>query len=357
MAALQTDGKRTTVYGKTRQEVSTKLAELKRQADQAGGLPDPGRRTVGDLLDAWLRAKAPGWKPRTQADYTTICDSYLRPELGALRVGKLTPERIQRLVNGYQVAGQHRTALKAYRALSQALALAVRWNWVGHNPAERVDPPKYQAKRKDLWSPAELAAFIEGTAGHWLGAYYLVALSTGARPGELLALTWADVDTDAGALTIERAAQRIGGERVTTAPKTRAGTRTITLPAEGLAALRRQAAWQAERRLLLGERWTAGDLVFSGYRGAPLTLSAIEWALRGACERLGLPPVTPHGLRHLHASLLLAEGLSVPAVSKRLGHAHAGVTMAVYAHAIGQGDGGAADAIGRALDGGKAKGR
>ncbi len=64
---------------------------------------------------------------------------------------------------------------------------------------------------------------------------------------------------------------------------------------------------------------------------------------------MGLPHVSPHGRRHLHASLLLAEGLPVPAVSKRLGHAHAGVTMAVYAHAIGQGDAGAAEAIGRAL--------
>ncbi len=348
-AALQVDGRRRVAYGRTRQEAAAKLAELKRQAAQTGGLPDPGRRTLGELLDAWLETAAPTLKPRTQADYADICARYLRPPLGALRLNRVTPERVQRLVSGYQRAGQHRTALKAYRALSQALALAVRWGWLANNPAERVDPPRHHAERKTLWTPPELAAFLEGTAFHWLHPYYLVALSTGARPGELLALTWGDVDLAAGAVSIERAAQRIGGERVTTASKTRAGVRTITLPAEGLAALKQQRAWQAERRLRLGPSWAAGDLVFSGYDGAPLHPSTVAHAMARECDRLGLPHVSPHGLRHLHASLLLAEGLPVPAVSKRLGHAHAGVTMAVYAHAIGQGDAGAAEAIGRAL--------
>lgn len=350
-AALQVDGRRRMVYGRTRQEAAVRLAELKRQAAQSGGLPDPGRRTLGELLGAWLEAKAPTWKLRTLADYTGTCDRYLRPALGDLRLARVTPQRVQRLVGGYQAAGQHRTALKVYRALSQALALAVRWGWLANNPAERVDPPKYHPERKTLWTLDQLAIFLEGTAGHWLAPYYLVAVATGARPSELLALMWADVDAAAGTCTIRRTLQRLGGEWTMGIPKTAAGSRTITLPGEALAALQQQRAWQAAHRLRLGPNWPGLGLVFTTAAGQPIHGTTVSHAMARECDRLGLPRVTPHGLRHLHASLLLAEGLPVPAVSKRLGHANAGVTMTVYAHAIGQGDAGAAEAIGRALRG------
>jgi integrase len=89
--------------------------------------------------------------------------------------------------------------------------------------------------------------------------------------------------------------------------------------------------------------------VFTGPRGGPLAATTVEAAQRRECDRLGLRRVSPHGLRHLHASLLLAEGLPIPAVSARMGHANSAITMSVYAHVIDQGDTAATEAIGRAL--------
>ncbi len=350
-ASLQVDGRRRTVYGRTRAECAAKLDALKRQAVANGAIPDPGRRTLGDLLDAWLETKAPNVKPRTISDYRDICDSYIRPVMGKTSLTKVTPDRIARLYAKWQRAGKPKTALKCHRVLSQALALAVRWGWLAANPCDRVDAPRYQPERKELWTPDELRAFLEGTREHWLHPFWLVAVSTGARIGELLALTWEHIDLVAGTATIAQSVQVIDGERVTTTPKTRAGIRRVSLPAETVQVLRAWRIEQAQQRLQTGAAWQAGDLVFSSRKGAPLSASTVGWALTRECKRLDLPPVTPHGLRHLHASLLLAQGVAIPAVSQRLGHANSAITMAVYAHAIGKDDSAATEAIERALAG------
>jgi integrase len=339
-ASLQVDGHRRTVYGKTRQECAAKLAGLQRQAASTGMLPDPGKRTVNNLLDAWLEVKAPTVRPRTLADYHDVCDRYLRPPLGKTRLNRLTPDRIQRLYARYQTRAQSRTALKAHRVLSQALSLAVRWGWIGNNPCDRVDIPRYRPERKRVWTPAELRRFLDGTTGHRLHPLWLFLATTGCRLGEALALTWENVDLAAGVVTINKAGQHIGGEWTVTEPKTRSGIRTITLPREAIGALRRQA----EYRLAHG----GGVLVFANQSGAPLNRTTVAHAMRVMCKRLAVPALSPHGLRHLHASILLAEGLPLPEVSRRLGHANAGITASIYSHAV-RDDSAAVAAIGRAL--------
>lgn len=348
-ASLQVDGRRRTVYGKTRSECAARLADLQRQAAAMGTLPHPGKRTVSDMLDAWLDAKWPTWKPLTSDGYRKTCERYLRPALGGVALAKLTPERVSRLCTRLEAKGQHRTALKAYRALSQACAQAVRWGWLSANPCDRVDVPRYRAERHDVWTPEQLRAFLEGTREHWLYPLWVTLAATGCRVGEALALEWADVDLHAGTLTVSKSVQRIGGERVVTTPKTRAGVRTVTLPQQVVWVLRRHEAAQAERRLQMGPRWAAGDVLFTGERGGALGASTVGHAIKRECDRLGLPIITPHGLRHLHASLLLSEGLPVPEVTRRMGHANSAITMGVYAHVVRKDDAAATEAIGRVL--------
>ena len=341
-ASLQVEGRRRTVYGRTRGEAAQRLDELRRLAAIAGTLPDPGLRTLGDLLDAWLEAKAPTLRARTLSDYAAICRLYVPASLRSLHLSKVSPDRVQRQCARLQARGLHCAALHLYRVLSQALALGARWGWLASNPCERVDAPRYRPERKVMWSPGELGRFLEGTRDHWLYPLWTLLACAGLRIGEALALEWADVDLRAGAVTVAKSAQRIDGARVVTAPKTPAGVRTLRLPALAVAALTRQAEWR------LAQGGGAGP-VFAGPRGGPLSQSTASHAMRRECERLRLPVLTPHGLRHLHASLLLSEGLSVPEVSRRLGHAHPGVTMSVYAHAMPGGDDRAAAAMARAL--------
>jgi len=350
-ATLQVNGVRRYVYGKTEREVKTKLADLQRQVATAGSLPDPGRRMVDDLLDEWLSATKPTLKAKTWADYDAVCRRYVRPAIGRVKLARFTPNHVQALYASLQAKDYNRIPDQVHDVLHRACELGVLWRWLAENPCDRVLKPTYQAPRKEVWDHDELRAFLEGAASHTLYPLWVTLLATGCRLGELLGLSWADVDLAPGAVKVRGNLQRIRGEWVKSTPKTQAGERTITLPAEGVTALKAQRARLAEWRLKAGADWQDGGLVFAGLHGQPLQPSVVEHALARECERLGLPKTTPHGLRHLHASLLLDAGLPVPLVSARLGHARPSITMSIYAHKVGQDDRRAADALARALGG------
>ena len=356
-ASLQVNGQRTTVYGKTRGEAAAKLRVLQSQAPAPTVNLTLSKRTLNELLDAWLAAKEPNLKPRTLYDYRQVCDKYLRPALGTLSLGRITPDRIQKLYGQYQRQGKARTALKLHQVLSQALTMAVRWGWLGANPCAQVDKPRYRPQRKEIWTPKQLRHFLEGTWDHWLHPFWVLAASTGARIGELLALRWDDVVLDAGVMDVRRSVQVISGRRVIGTPKTQAGIRRIGLPSATISTLRAWRAKQAEQRLRMGDEWNAGEHVFSSPQGQPLSASTVQHALARDCDRLDVPRMSPHAFRHLHASLLLAEGLPVPAASQRLGHASPAVTMSIYAHALPKTDVQATEAIGRVMTAAGAKRR
>jgi len=348
-ASLQLEGVRQVVYGRTEGEARKKLHDLQRQAS-SHGLADAGKRTVADLMAAWLELSAPNWRPRTLADRQMTCRLHILPRLGTVRLSRLTPVRIQAAYTDLQAQGKLRTALKVHVALHRACKMAVLWGWLSHNPCEHVLRPGYHAPRKMIWSAEELGHFLDGAREHPFYPLWLLAVTTGGRLGELLGLTWDDLDLAAGRLTIRQSVQRVAGEWVFGNPKTRAGERIIGLPRETVMELKRHRACQVEQRLRMGGNWHNLNLVFTAQNGDVSCPSVAQHNLRRECQRLELLPIGMHGLRHLHASLLLNEGVPIPAVSQRLGHATPGVTMTIYAHEVKRrGEDQATEAIGRAL--------
>jgi integrase len=318
-AAIQVNGVRKIVYGKTRKEAVEKLEAIKAEARANGILSNPKGRTVGDMLRAHIEANAPKWKPRTLRDWQFAVERYFAG-LRDLPLAKLEPSVVQKLVAEYQLAGKHKTALRVYRTLSASCRTAVRYGWLANNPCDRVEAPRYRPERKEVWSVEQLRIFLSGARNHKLFPLWLTAICTGARLGELLALTWADIAADLGAIRINKSAQRIDGEWVVLEPKTASGNRVVPVP---------QAVIEAVREV-------ASALAKHTERVFPYSPEYVAEELRKECERLGLPKMTMHGLRHLHGSLLLAEGLPVPEVSQRLGHSSPAITMAIYAHALRQ---------------------
>ena len=348
-ASIMLNGKRRTVYGKTKAEAVRKLAQLRGQASSCGTLPDPGKRTVNDLLDLWLETAAPTLKPRTLANYNAFCNAYIRPTLGNVRLSRLSPDQLQSLYAHLQAQGHRRTAQIVHNILHRALQMAVLWRWLPENPADRVLRPSYRPRRKELWTAEELAAFLAGTREHWLHPLWVFLTTAGCRLGEALALRWEDVDLQAQAAHISRTLHRIAGQWVFTEPKTKSALRVITLPPEAISALRKQKAQQSAWRLRAGPEWQDHGLVFSGLHGQPMQQSVVNHALQRECARLGLPVLSAHAFRHMHASLLLSQGLPLTQVSRRLGHANTNITATIYAHALEHADEQAARAISRVL--------
>ncbi len=348
-ATLQLAGRRRFVYGRSPAEVRAKLQALAATVAQTGRLPTPGQRTLNDLLTQWLQTAA--LRPKTLAGYQDLLDRHVRPTLGALRLRQLDPSHLASLYAALRQRGLRREPWRVHRLLHRACAVGVRWGWLASNPAAAVEAPPYQPPRRAAWTLAGVRTFLADTQGHRLGPLWAFLLTTGCRLGEALALRWSDVNLDQGTVHLQRTGTYLGGRWVEGPPKTRAGERVVHLPPEGVQALRRQRAQQAQWRLRAGATWQAGDYVFTTSQGRPVRGNVAARELREACIRLGLVPQTPHGLRHAHASLLLAQGVALPAVARRLGHAHPGITAAVYAHALPGQDRQVAETLGRVLAG------
>ena len=176
----------------------------------------------------------------------------------------------------------------------------------------------------------------------------VLALATGMRRGELLGLRWADVDLDGAKLRVERSLEETtaGGLRFK-APKTKRGRRLITLPPRTVELLRAHRKQQLELRLALGlGKMGAEALVFptpdSTSPRSPRGLTK-DWSR--TVTALGLPRVTFHALRHTHVSALIADGMDILTISRRLGHSNPNVTLAVYGHKFDATDDRAASAI------------
>jgi integrase len=348
-AALMVNGVRKRIRAKSEREANNKLLALQKEVGVVGTLADPGKRTVNDLLDTWLEVVSQTLRPKTIQSYQEICNYYIRPNLGPVRLSKLTPDQIQRTYALLQGKGLTRATELTHVLLHKALGLAVLWRWLPENPCKRVIRPTYSAPRKEIWELDQVRVFLDGTREHVLHPLYVLALGTGCRIGELLGLKWCDVELTSATISIRRSLSFTKGKWVEGMPKTRAGERVIALPVEAVAALHRQRAQQAEWRLQVGDRWQDHGFVFTNETGRVLYPNHVQHVMRKHCRKLQLPPLSPHGLRHVHASLLLSRNLPITAVSSRLGHANPSITMTTYAHAIKRQDVEAAAVIGDVL--------
>jgi integrase len=244
-----------------------------------------------------------------------------------------------------------RTVGHAHRVLHKALAQAAATEIITRNVAAIVAPPKVESTEIEILSAGQVADVLKRLEGMPIYPIVAVALATGMRRGEILALRWQDIDLEADRLRVEQSLEqtKAGGLRFKS-PKTRAGRRSIALPPQTVAVLRDHRRRQLELRLALGAgKLPADALVFARYDGSPRSPRALSKEWSRLVSTRGLPLVTFHALRHSHASALIASGLDVLTISRRLGHGSPAITLGVYGHLFSNTDDKAAEAISAVL--------
>lgn len=206
---------------------------------------------------------------------------------------------------------------------------------LARNPAAAVDLPASRGYDVRALAVDHARAVLDAVRGDRLEPLVTLALATGLRQGEALALTWADVDLDGAQLMVRRTLYRSGGQVMLAEPKTRRSRRTVTLPAFAVTALRRQRDWfKSQERLLAAEAWHEGGYVFTTRIGTPMHSGDVTRALQRRLLASGLPRMRFHDLRHGAATLLLAQGVHPRVVMETLGHSTIAVTMNVYSHVV-----------------------
>ena len=338
---------RRVVYCATETEARDAEAQL-RVDRRAGKLKASSHRTLAAWLDEWLDEEAAHrLQPGTLRRYRGIVDHYLKPDLGAHRVDRLTALEITKARNRW-LAGKPATKTdKGRRALAprsvhqhlavlhKALADAVRLGEIPFNPCAAVEAP-----RADYFDPVVLDAegarrMIEAARETEFFAPVLLALSTGMRRGEILALRWSDVDFAAGTVNVRRSAyQGEGGERVEKEPKSRSGRRVLPLPAFAATELKKVAIELKTRRLAHPELGFASPLVCQRPDvGGPLALGTFSSKFRTFATANGFAGTRFHDLRHTFGTLNAAAGANPAALALMLGHSSAAFTMHQYVHA------------------------
>lgn len=181
--------------------------------------------------------------------------------------------------------------------------------------------------------PEQARSLLAAAAGNRLEALYVLALTTGLRQGELLALKWKNIDFDGSALEVRGTLQRVKAGLVVAEPKTAKSRRRVDLSLAGLAALRQHKVCQAEERLRLGSAWQDNDFVFTDEEGAPIEATKfLRTSFAPLLKAAGLPAMRFHDLRHTAASLLMGRGIHAKVVSEMLGHSQIAITLDLYSH-------------------------
>ena len=350
---LRPDGgrERRPVYGKTRAEVSAKLAEM--VAKTHAGVPLATKLwTVQDYAEHWLAdVVAPRLRPSTLASYRSTMRLHVLPAVGRVTLRRLTPTHIRRLLTAKSESGLSvRSVQIIHAALRAMLAEAMRDELVERNVATVVRGPASGRDEIKPWTPAEAGAFLAAAEGDRLHPLFAVGVALGLRRGELLGLRWVDVDLDQKMLRVRQSIQRVHRVGLIIGPpKSRRSIRDIPLPAYAVRVLGEHRDRQEAERVGVEPYWQESGLVFTTTIGTAIEPRNLLRSLDQLIMRAGVRRIRFHDLRHTCASLLLAQGVPPRVVMDVLGHSQFSITMDLYSHVMPTALREAADAIDRAM--------
>lgn len=343
-------------YKGTKRQAESECARLITEMG-GGGYVEPSKVTLLQFLDRWLKHIKPNVSPRTHERYEQIATKNIAPLLGAKILSKLQPIDISEAYGKALENGRRdgkgglspRTVHHMHRVLYSALGQAERWRLIARNPAallEKRDRPKIERKPVRTIDAHATAAAFDAARERRLFIPLILATLCGLRRGEITALRWRSVDLETGQMAVIASTEQTDAGTIREKEAKSGRARTIAMPAMAVEELRRWRVLQAEELLRLGVRGDDDRHVVTQADGSPLQPRSLTHAVS---EFLKEWRVTLHGLRHSHASHMLASNIHPKIVQERLGHSSIAITMDIYSHLMPNMQGGAAAAVDDAM--------
>jgi len=327
-------GKRKKFYFEKKQDAIRKKNEALRELER-GTLVTGTQRKLGEYLVDWLEnVHKSKLRIGTYVNYKKKV-GYIVDGLGDVWLQKLTPEQVQDFLQEKLDEGlSSKTVHEIHGVLRVALKKAVRWGIVSRNVCDVVDPPVIVSREAVPLSVEQARILVKHVRGHRLEVLLAMAVVTGMRRGELLALHWSDIDFDHRRLLVLHSVDYIAGYGyVVGKPKTAAGKRWVSIPAFLLDMLKQHHVQQLELRNT-AKKWEDHGLVFPNLSGGYLHPGHMGEKFRKLLKEAGLPDIHFHDLRHSAATILLGMGVNVKVVQELLGHSDISITLGVYGHLL-----------------------
>ena len=314
----------------------------------------------------------------TQIKYRDVLDNHLLPNLGHYKLLEVNSLTLQTFLNHYCTDTEYSrgTIEKLRNILRCIFRQAFNWSIIKEDPMQRVRLPRCKTidDTVNFLTPEQVHRFLEFIKNeydvqvrehdyaHTNGSHHKISTYSrkeqlsfqlqvlfnmlvygGFRKGEILPLTWDDVNFDTSEVTINKSVVSYKGQMILKPPKTRGSVRTVTLPSNVIEMLKKHKAEQKAEATRLAGYWQENNLIFTRNDGTMMGYSTPYQALKKVIKRynteqtdesMRLPSITLHGLRHTSASILLANNMNVVSVAARLGHSQTSTTLDTYAHAI-----------------------
>lgn len=300
----------------------------------------PKATKVNDVFDEWFRLYCKTVRESTAKTIDNCYNNHIKNKIGNKAIKSLDARTLQKVVNDLSTETTSRIIFKKYiNIIDRLLRYAIRQDIIQDNPLDKVITPRIQEPKQplncyDKQQLKTLLSYLKYEKGLKDYVLFKTLAYTGLRIGELIALTWQDIDFIKGTINVNKTVS-IGyhNKVIITDGKTESSNRTVTLDKETIQELKH---WKQEQvRELLKCGYNAMDkkqLVFSNRYNTYFDKKTIVVKLKAYSKACNLPKITPHGLRHTHATLLFESGASIKQVQTRLGHRDASITMDIYTH-------------------------
>lgn len=281
----------------------------------------PSHLAFYEFIDQWLEYKKTNVRSVTIENYNKLIKNHLIPFFKYKTVQKITYQDISNLYMELSNRLSDRSVSDVHKVLSAALNQAVKWSIIKINPASLVIKPKTSKKQIKVWTKKESQIFLNEIKDHVLYPVFHLALSTGLRQSEILALEWKHIDFSKATLKVVQTLSH-DGKTISQMTKTKSGSRMVTLDQTTLQILKSH------------QDQSKHELVFSSSLGNPILPRNILRVFYSHLKKIDIPKITFHDLRHTHATLLLETGIHPKIVAERLGHSDMRVTLEVYSHVL-----------------------
>jgi len=321
-----------TVHGPVRQAQSY-LNKVLRERD-LGRRVEEVTVTLDEFLDRWLDTAAkPKLRRKSYESYESLLRRYIRPVLGERILSTITPldvqDAFQKMVDRCLSA---RTVRYTHSVLRSAIRQAVRWRILSQDPTDGAQLPRLRRREMRVLSAEQSRAFLSAALKTHYGPVFAVALTTGMRPSEYLALKWQDIDWDRGTVSVVRTLERSAGDWRFAETKRARSRRIIKFQDWVIETLKNLQAITNRRSGC--SRPGNSELVFTSPAGHPIYSDKLAKRFKAILSQVGLPVVRLYDLRHTAATLALSAGVPPKVVAEQLGHASAAFTLDVYSHLL-----------------------
>ena len=299
----------------------------------------PSEYTFAQWLDYWYKdIILPQIEETTAYGYRGMIENYLKPQLGEIRLQKLTARDIQQyytwLMDEKELSPN--TVIKHHNLLTNTLNAAERQEYITKNPMRAVSPPKKRQREAKFYTSEQLGTLLDKAVGTRLELPVYICAYLGLRRGELCGLRWSDVDLEHKTITIENTRTQAGKKEIEKGTKTASSTRTLYLPDTLCDMLKAAKENQQACRAEYKNAYDDNDYVVVMEDGRPFRPNYLSELFGKFLADNDLPKIVLHELRHTFASLSNQAGIPAYNIGKALGHSTPATTQKIYTHLLDQ---------------------